>query len=57
MPPTSAGVRIFAAGVTGFFMAMLDSSTRDPENHDSLAITEAGLPVLRAALDALTAEA
>ena len=57
LPPASAGVRIFAAGVTGLFMAMLDSSTRDPENHDALAIIEAGLPVLRAALDALSREA
>ncbi len=56
VPPTSAGVRVFAAGVTGLFMAMLDSCVQDPEHHDSLAIIEAGLPVLRAALDALRTE-
>ena len=53
VPATSASVRIFAAAVTGLFMAMLDSCTQDPEHHDSLAITEAGLPVLRAALEAV----
>lgn len=57
VPPTSAGVRVFAAGVTGLFMAMLDNCVQDPEHHDSLAIIEAGLPVLRAALDALRREA
>ena len=57
LPPASAGVRIFAAGVTGLIMAMLDSCVQDPEHHDSLAIIEAGLPVLRAALDALSREA
>jgi AcrR family transcriptional regulator len=57
VPPASAGVRVFAAGVSGLFMAMLDSCIQDPERHDSLAIIEAGLPVLRAALDALRTEA
>jgi hypothetical protein len=57
VPPTSAGVRVFAAGVTGLFMAMLDSCVQDTDHHDSLAIIEAGLPVLRAALDALRREA
>jgi AcrR family transcriptional regulator len=57
VPPTSAGVRVFAAGVSGLFMAMLDSCIQDPDHHDSLAIIEAGLPVLRAALDALRTEA
>jgi AcrR family transcriptional regulator len=57
VPPTSAGVRVFAAGVSGLFMAMLDSCVQDPDHHDSLAVIEAGLPVLRAALDALGKEA
>jgi AcrR family transcriptional regulator len=56
VPPTSAGVRVFAAGVTGLFMAMLDSCIQNPDHHDSLAIIEAGLPVLRAALEALRTE-
>jgi hypothetical protein len=53
LPPTTAGVRVIAAGVTGLFMAILDSAAQDPDHHDPVAISEAGLRVLRAALDAL----
>jgi hypothetical protein len=45
-----------AAFLAGLIMTMLDSSTQDPDHHDSLAIIEAGLPVLHAALNALKTE-
>ena len=53
LPGTTPGVRVLAAGITGLFMAILETSARDPEHCDPVAITEAGLPVIRAGLDAL----
>lgn len=53
LPTASVGVRIVAAGVTELFMAMLDSAAQDPEHHDPIATSEAGLKVLRGAIEAL----
>jgi hypothetical protein len=48
-------VRVFAAGVIGFFMAMIDRGMSDAEDAGPIEASESGLTFLRAGLAALRA--
>jgi len=57
LPADEAGVRVFAASVSGLFLALMDHVLSDPEAADPVHGGESGVQVLRAGLASLEARA
>ena len=53
LPDDDDGPRVFAAAISGLFLAMADKALRDPDCFDPLTACAGGLVVLRAGLNAL----